>query len=199
MIKSIILCSLLLTSLITAAEYLPQSLTFIGKDKYVAIMDKATKQRWHKLAIGDRMANIALQLESIPYKGHTLEIHDHTESASVNFNGLDCWTFFEAVLCMARIMEDTKTPHTTSKLLKEIENSGMGELVHLIKSSEKLWQLHFATFFAFSFLLKCRANMGSLSKLIDRDAIPKHQNCLYIQHIPLFLRPERNGHVFALV
>ena len=106
-----------------AKEFLPQSKTFIGKEKFEAIVKKAELEKWHTLSIGDRMVNIALQLKGVPYKGHTLEIDDHIESPSVNFHGLDCWTFFETVLCTARILEDRKSPHTTSKLLAEIENT----------------------------------------------------------------------------
>jgi len=121
--KLLLLLSTIVTSSLHAKLYLPESRTFIGKESFDRIILKAEKEKWHKLPIGKRMGRIALELNNVPYKAYTLEIDDKIESPSVNFNGLDCWTFFEAVLCTARILEDKKSPHTTTKLLKEIENT----------------------------------------------------------------------------
>ncbi len=110
-----------LASFSFAGEKLPQSLTFIGKSKFDAITKKAVAENWRKLPIGDRMVKIALELEGIPYKGYTLEIHDRIESPSVNFKGLDCWTFFETTMCIARMLETKKSSYTPSDLLREIE------------------------------------------------------------------------------
>ncbi len=113
-------------SLITpsqAAEMLPQSATFIGKDKFQKISQKAINNNWRKLNIGDRMAAIAMELEGVPYKAHTLEIHNHIESPSVNFQGLDCWTFFETVLGMAKMLETDKAQYSPSDLLNQIEHT----------------------------------------------------------------------------
>lgn len=104
-------------------EFLPQNKTFIGESTFYKIVVKAEKGKWHRAPIGDRMVHIALELEGVPYKAYTLEIDNHIESPSVNFKGLDCWTFFEAVFCFSRMLEDTSTPHTPSKLLKEIEHT----------------------------------------------------------------------------
>jgi len=112
-----------LTQLAHAGEKLPQSLTFIGKAKFDAITKKAVAENWRKLPIGDRMAKIALELKGIPYKGYTLEIDDHIESPSVNFKGLDCWTFFEATMGMARMLETKKSGFTPSDLLAQIEHT----------------------------------------------------------------------------
>ncbi len=112
-----------LSQLSRAGEKLPQSLTFIGKSKFEAINKKAIAQNWRKLPIGDRMAKIALELRGIPYKGYTLEIHDHIESPSVNFKGLDCWTFFEVTMGMARMYETKKSGFTSSDLLAQIEHT----------------------------------------------------------------------------
>ena len=106
-----------------AGEKLPQKVTFIGKAKFDAVVQKAQKGNWAKLPIGQRMAKIGLELEGIPYKGFTLEIHDKVESPSVNFKGLDCWTFFETTMGIARMLETPKANYTPSDLLKEIEHT----------------------------------------------------------------------------
>lgn len=118
-----LLCILVLLLPLTAAakEYLPQSTTFIGENTFQRICKKAQDQQWRKLPIGDRMAAIALELEGGPYKAYTLEIHDKIESPSVNFNGLDCWTFFETVLGMARMLETQQAHYSRSDLLRQIE------------------------------------------------------------------------------
>lgn len=104
-----------------SAEHLPQSVTFKGKDKFDAIVAQAIKENWRSLPMGDRVARFGLALRGTPYVGYTLEIDDHTESASANFNGLDCWTFFEIALGLARMVEVPKPTYTPSDLLSEIE------------------------------------------------------------------------------
>ena len=100
---------------------LPRSTTFRGTEKFQSIVAKARKEHWRKLAIGDRMVKIARELEGTPYKGFTLEIHDRTESPSANLLGLDCWTFFEICLGMARMIESDKQNYSPDDLLRQIE------------------------------------------------------------------------------
>jgi hypothetical protein len=69
------------------------------------------------------MAKIALELEGIPYKAYTLEIHDEIESPSVNLEGLDCWTFFETVMGISKMLETPKKSYTASDLLSQIEHT----------------------------------------------------------------------------
>lgn len=112
-----------LTQLTHAGEKLPQSLTFIGKAKFDTIVKKAVAENWRKLPIGDRMVKIALELRGTPYKGYTLEIHDRIESPSANFKGLDCWSFFEVTMGIARMLETKKSGFTPSDLLAQIEHT----------------------------------------------------------------------------
>jgi len=112
---------LLLLIQLGIAQQLPINRTFIGQSRYQSIMNEAVAKNWRALPIGDRMAKIARKLEGVPYKSYTLEIDDHVESPSVNFNGLDCWTFFETVLCMARILEIPKERYNEHDLLREIQ------------------------------------------------------------------------------
>lgn len=71
--------------------------------------------------MGDRVIKFARELHGLPYENFTLEIDDHIESPSVNLNGLDCWTFFEQSLGMARMVAIEKEQYTPEDLLREIE------------------------------------------------------------------------------
>lgn len=106
---------------LTAGEHLPQSLTFKGKAKFNQMARKAVNEKWGRLPMGKRMVKVAKELEGTPYTSYTLEIHDHVESPSVNFEGLDCWTFFEACLGFCRMLETPKAHYQTSDLLSQIE------------------------------------------------------------------------------
>lgn len=102
-------------------EHLSQSITFKGADRFRQIMEKAARENWRSLPMGQRVAKFAMELRGIPYVSYTLEIDNRVESASVNFNGLDCWTFFELAFGLARTIEIPKANHTPSDLLREIE------------------------------------------------------------------------------
>jgi len=129
--------TLVFTSLsLQAAEMLPQSITFIGHKKFQQITQKAITGNWRALPMGDRMAKIALELEGVPYKAYTLEIHNNIESPSVNLHGLDCWTFFEVdlhgldcwtffevVMGISKMLETPKQSYTPSDLLSQIEHT----------------------------------------------------------------------------
>jgi hypothetical protein len=106
-----------------AAQHLPLSQTFVGTEKYQHLLALAEREAWHRLPISQRLIRIARQLEGTPYTGFTLEIDDHIESPSANFDGLDCWTFFETTLGLARLLTRHKPPHTPADLLAEIEHT----------------------------------------------------------------------------
>ena len=50
-----------------------------------------------------------------------MEIDNHIEAASVNFNGMDCWTFFEMSLAFARMVDEPERNWTPERLLHYIE------------------------------------------------------------------------------
>lgn len=106
---------------VLASEQLPQSLTFIGQAKYQQIIAQSLREGWSELSLPDRVTRAALAMKGTPYVGFTLEIHDHIESASVNFAGLDCWTFFETALGLARMFGRRQTSYSEADLLREIE------------------------------------------------------------------------------
>ena len=106
---------------VSAKEQLPQSVTFKGKEKFELVVNQAIKENWRALPMGERVAKFGHALRGTKYVGYTLEIDNRVESASVNFNGLDCWTFFETALGLARMIEVPKATYTPSDLLAEIE------------------------------------------------------------------------------
>lgn len=106
---------------IYAGEHLPQSVTFKNKPAFEAIVAQAVRENWRTLPMGQRVERFGLAMRGTKYVGYTLEIDDHIESASCNFSGLDCWTFFEIALGLARMIEVPKSSYTPSDLLAEVE------------------------------------------------------------------------------
>lgn len=97
------------------------STIFKGEATFKKIVKKATDENWKALAIGDRIIKFARELHGKPYKSFTLEIDNKIESPSVNFDGVDCWTFFEMSLGLARMIGYERSEYTPSDLLREIE------------------------------------------------------------------------------
>lgn len=106
-----------------AEQQLPLANCFRGQEKFAKITTQAQRENWAALPMGDRVLRCARSLEGTPYKGFTLEIHDHVESPSVNLLGLDCWTFFETALGMARMLETPRARYAPEDLLREIERT----------------------------------------------------------------------------
>jgi len=104
-----------------AAGHLPLSTTFKGQAKFQSIVQKAVQQQWGRLPMAQRIVKVAKELEGLPYKSYTLEIDNHVESPSVNFQGLDCWTFFETCLCFSRMLDTPKASYQPEDLLRQIE------------------------------------------------------------------------------
>lgn len=100
---------------------LPWETVFKGAAKFEALKKKAVAQDWAKLPIGERTAAVGRALIGTPYKSYTLEIDDRIEAPSVNLDGLDCWTFFEAALAFARMLDDPPELRTPDRLLHYIE------------------------------------------------------------------------------
>jgi len=117
----LLICSLSFTPVSIAGDYLPLSTTFKGQAKFHSMASKAVRENWAKLPMGKRMARVAKELEGTPYKSYTLEIDNRIESPSVNFQGMDCWTFFETCLGFCRMLETAKASYQPQDLLKQIE------------------------------------------------------------------------------
>ncbi len=82
-----------------------------------SVMEKALAENRELYTIDDNIKWFGLKMLGIPYKGGTLDITGD-ENCIVNFNGLDCVTFFENVLCLARII--AKGKNTEQDLLNEV-------------------------------------------------------------------------------
>ncbi|MEM9017133.1 MAG: N-acetylmuramoyl-L-alanine amidase-like domain-containing protein, partial [Verrucomicrobiota bacterium] len=106
---------------VAAVRPLPMSTIFKGEDRFHAIVKKASEENWRELPIGERIIKCARELHGLPYENFTLEIDDHIESPSVNLEGLDCWTFFEQAMGLARMISIEKEKYTPEDLLREIE------------------------------------------------------------------------------
>jgi hypothetical protein len=100
---------------------LPFSTVFKGRDKFDRLVNEARAGNWSALPIGERTATVGRALLGTPYKSFTLEIDNRIEAPSVNFNGLDCWTFFEIALGFARMIEEPQENWTPERLLHYIE------------------------------------------------------------------------------
>ena len=68
---------------------------------YSQTMRRVVAEKWNRLPIGDLMGNIGTLLLGTPYVGGTLE-GAGPEICRADLTGLDCVTFFENVLAMAR-------------------------------------------------------------------------------------------------
>lgn len=82
------------------------------------IMAKAKKDNWRELPIRDLMGRIAIELEGTPYVGGVLDRNTKQEVCTVNLGELDCVTFFESTLDLARTIK--KGESSLPALEKEI-------------------------------------------------------------------------------
>jgi hypothetical protein len=112
----------LLFSVAFASESrLPFSTVFKGQDQFNRLVAKAKAGNWKALPIGERTAAVGQALVGTRYKHFTLEIDNRIESPSVNFQGVDCWTFFEIALSFARMLNEPESNWSPERLLHYIE------------------------------------------------------------------------------
>ena len=119
---------------------LPLDTVFRGKTTFERLVDLAQRENWRSLPIGERTAKVGLALAGTPYAGYTLEIDDRVESPSVDFYGLDCWTFFEISLGFARMLHVKPPPYEPADLLALIE---VDRYRNGVCTGEYLSRLHF--------------------------------------------------------
>src|ERR1043166_5287188 len=100
---------------------LPFSTVFKGQDQFNRVVAKARAENWKALPIGECTAAVGQALVGTRYKHFTLEIDNRIESPSVNFNGMDCWTFFEIALGFARMLNEPESNWTPERMLYYIE------------------------------------------------------------------------------
>ncbi len=100
---------------------LPMDTVFEGRGKFDKLVAQAEREDWRALPIGERTARVGRALIGTPYENYTLEIDDHIEAPSVNFDGMDCWTFYEISLAFARMIRSESPPHQPADLLAYVE------------------------------------------------------------------------------
>jgi hypothetical protein len=100
---------------------LPFGTVFKGQDQFNRLVAKAKAGNWKALPIGERTAAVGQALVGTRYKHFTLEIDNRIESPSVNFQGMDCWTFFEIALSFARMLNEPESNWTPERQLHYIE------------------------------------------------------------------------------
>ena len=119
--KTFVTLLLICSAALASQSRLPFSTVFKGQDQFNRLVAKAKAGNWKGLPIGERTAAVGQALVGTRYKHFTLEIDNRIESPSVNFNGMDCWTFFETALGFARMLNEPESNWTPERLLFYIE------------------------------------------------------------------------------
>lgn len=108
-------------ALASAESRLPFGTVFKGRDKFDRLVSLAREGNWQALPLGERTVTVGRAMVGTRYKNYTLEIDNRIEAPSVNFLGLDCWTFFEISLSFARMLNEPEENWTPERLLHYIE------------------------------------------------------------------------------
>lgn len=74
------------------------------EQRFRDIVDRALNKRYHDLDIGDRVRKVGELLLGTPYVDKTLDVDTSRETLVCNLRGLDCVTFYENTLAIARIL-----------------------------------------------------------------------------------------------
>ena len=119
--RALVLLCLICSAALASASQLPFKTVFKGQDQFNRLVAKAKAGNWKALPIGERTAAVGQALVGTRYKHFTLEIDNRIESPSVNFQGMDCWTFFEIALGFARMLNEPESNWTPERMLHYIE------------------------------------------------------------------------------
>jgi hypothetical protein len=104
-----------------SAPKLPMSVVFQGESKFHAIIAKAERENWRSLPLSERTVRVAREMVGVPYVNYTLEVDDRIESPVVNLKGMDCWTYYENALGLARLLRYKPGPYKPQDLLHMVE------------------------------------------------------------------------------
>lgn len=91
-----------------------------NEEIFARIVAKAQKGGWQSLPIGKIIARVGKEFLSTPYVGGTIE-SGAVEKCIINLRGLDCVTFFESSLCIARAIRSGAT--TYESFAAEVEKT----------------------------------------------------------------------------
>ncbi len=100
---------------------LPLSVIFKGEGKFYAIIAKAERENWRALPLSERTVKVAREMIGTPYVNYTLEIDDKIESPVINLLGMDCWTYYENALALARMLRYKPGPYKPQDMLQMVE------------------------------------------------------------------------------
>lgn len=100
---------------------LPLPTVFQGESKFQAIVAKAERENWRNLPLGERTVRVARELVGTPYVNYSLEVDDRIESPVANLRAMDCWTFYENSLAIARMLRYQPAPYKPTDLLHMVE------------------------------------------------------------------------------
>ena len=112
---------LIYTAATASESRLPFKTIFKGEPQFHRLVSLAKQNDWKSLDIGERTAAVGQALLGTRYRSYTLEIDNRIESPSANFNGLDCWTFFEVSLAFARMLNEPEENWSPENFLHYIE------------------------------------------------------------------------------
>ncbi len=112
---------LIYTAATASESRLPFKTIFKGEPQFNRLVSLAKQNDWKSLDIGERTAAVGQALLGTRYRSYTLEIDNRIESPSANFNGLDCWTFFEVSLAFARMLNEPEENWSPENFLHYIE------------------------------------------------------------------------------
>lgn len=104
-----------------SAPRLPMATVFKGEAKFHAIVAKAERENWRKLPLSERTIRVARELVGTPYVNYTLEVDDRIESPVVNLLAMDCWTYYENSLAIARMLTYKPAPYKPVDMLHMVE------------------------------------------------------------------------------
>jgi len=109
---------------------------FEGQATLDRILNLASKEGWRKLSLGELVGRVGLALVNTKYEGWTLERDPDREFCYVNLDALDCVTFYESALGMARMIKagerkpDALVSHITRMRYRNGQIAGYPSRLH---------------------------------------------------------------------
>jgi hypothetical protein len=100
---------------------LPMATVFKGQPKFFAIVAKAERENWRILPLAQRTLRVAREFIGTPYLNYSLEVDDRIESPVVNLMAMDCWTYYENALAVARLLRYKPGPYQPLDMLHMVE------------------------------------------------------------------------------
>ncbi|MCX6878745.1 MAG: DUF1460 domain-containing protein [Verrucomicrobia bacterium] len=104
-----------------SAPRLPMGTVFKGEAKFQAIIAKAERENWRSLPLAQRTIRVAREMVGTRYLNFTLEVDDKIESPVVNLTAMDCWTYYENALAIARMLRYQPGPYQPQDMLHMVE------------------------------------------------------------------------------